>query len=80
MDTKEHGPFLTIQCDVCGAVLSDAPIDDATFNAWFERRLPVARMDFAAYCGAVDRAWRSVLLGEVAQLQALVKVARGVRR
>ena len=62
MDSK-NGPFLTVQCDVCGACLPDAPIDAATFDAWYERRLPVARMDYPAYCDAVDRAWRDVLAG-----------------
>lgn len=76
MDSKE-GPFLTVQCDVCGGCLPDAPIDHATFDAWFERRMAVPRMDYAAYCGAVDRAWRDVLAGDVADLEVFAKVARG---
>lgn len=76
MDSKA-GPFLTVQCDVCGACLPDAPIDAATFDAWYERRLPVARMDYPAYCAAVDRAWRDVLAGDVAALEVFAKMARG---
>jgi len=75
MDSKE-GPFLTVQCDVCGQCLPDAPIDDATFDAWYDRRLIVPRMDFPAYCAAVDVGARDVLRGTVAQLERLVKVAR----
>ena len=76
MDSK-GGPFLTVQCDVCGAVLPDAPIDAATVDAWNGGALKVARMDYLAYCGAVDRAWRDVLAGDVAGLETFVKVARG---
>ena len=76
MDSK-GGPFLTVQCDVCGAVLPDAPIDAATVDAWERGALRVARMDYLAYCGAVDRAWRDVLAGDVAGLETFVKVARG---
>ena len=75
MDSKE-GPFLTVQCDVCGQCLPDAPIDGATFDAWYERRLAVPRMDYPAYRAAVDVAWKDVLQGAVAQLERLVKVAR----
>ena len=75
MDSK-GGPFLTAQCDVCGMCLPDAPIDAATFDAWFDRRLPVARMDYPAYCGAVDRAWRGVAAGDVAGMEVFVRVAR----
>ena len=75
MDSKE-GPFLTVQCDVCGQCLPDVPIDGATFDAWYERRLAVPRMDFPAYCAAVDVGVRDVLRGTVAQLERLVKVAR----
>ena len=75
MDSKE-GPFLTVQCDVCGQCLPDAPIDGATFDAWYERRLAVPRMDYPAYCAAVDVAWKDVLQGAAAQLERLVKVAR----
>ena len=76
MDSK-GGAFLTVQCDVCGAVLPGAPIDAATFDAWDAGRLRVARMDYLAYCGAVDRAWRDVFGGEAARLEVFVKVARG---
>ena len=76
MDTKENGPFLTVQCDVCGQCLPDAPIDVATFDAWYDRRLAVPRMDYPAYCAAVDVGWKDVLQGAVAQLERLVKVAR----
>lgn len=76
MDSKA-GPFLTVQCDVCGQCLPDAPIDTAALDAWDAGRVRVPRMDYAAYCGAVDRAWRDVLAGDVARLEVLVKVARG---
>ena len=76
MDSK-NGPFLTVQCDVCGSVLPGADIDAATFDAWDAGALKVARMDYPAYCGAVDRAWRDVLAGDVAGLEVFVKVARG---
>jgi len=76
MDTKENGPFLTVQCDVCGQCLPDAPIDVATFDAWYDRRLAVPRMDYPAYCAAVDAGWRDALRGAVAKLERLVKVAR----
>ena len=76
MDSK-GGAFLTVQCDVCGAVLPGAPIDAATFDAWDSGTLKVARMDYAAYCAATDRAWRDVLAGDVAGLETFVKVARG---
>ena len=76
MDSK-GGPFLTVQCDVCGACLPDAEIDAATVDAWNCGALRVARMDYPAYCGAVDRALRDVLAGDVAGLETFVKVARG---
>ena len=76
MDSK-NGPFLTVQCDVCGAVLPGADIDAATFDAWDSGSLKVARMDYTAYCGAVDRAWHDVLAGDVATLEVFAKVARG---
>ena len=76
MDSK-GGPFVTVQCDVCGACLPDAPIDAAALDAWEAGALKVARMDYPAYCGAVDRAWRDVLAGDVAGLEVFVKVARG---
>jgi len=76
MDTKENGPFLTVQCDVCGQCLPDAPIDVATFDAWYDRRLAVPRMDYPAYCAAADAGWRDALRGAVAKLERLVKVAR----
>ena len=76
MDSR-NGPFLTVQCDVCGACLPSAPIDAATFDAWDSGSLKVARMDYPACCGAVDRAWRDVLAGDVAGLEVFVKVARG---
>ena len=75
MDSR-GGPFLTVQCDVCGAVLPGAAIDAATLDAWDAGRLPVARMDYPAYCGAVDRAWRGVAAGDVAGLEVFVRVAR----
>ena len=75
MDSKE-GPFLTVQCDVCGQCLPDAPIDVATFDAWYDRRLAVPRMDYPAYCAAGDAGWRDALRGAVAKLERLVKVAR----
>ncbi len=77
MDTKESGPFLTVQCDMCGQCLPDAPIDDATFDAWYERRMAVPRMDYRAYCAAVDGAWRDVLAGDVAGLETFAAVAKG---
>ena len=76
MDSRQ-GPFLTARCDVCGAVLPGVAIDAATFDAWDSGSLPVPRMDYPAYCGAVDRAWRDVLAGDVAGLEVFVKVARG---
>lgn len=76
MDSKA-GPFLTVQCDVCGACLPDAPIDAATLDAWDGGALRVARMDYPAYCDAVDRAWRDVAAGDVAGLEMFVRVARG---
>lgn len=75
MDSK-GGPFVTVQCDVCGQCLPHASIDAATFDAWETGALRVARMDFAAYCGAVDRAWRGVVAGDTAGLAAFVRVAR----
>ena len=75
MDSKA-GPFLTVQCDVCGACLPDAPIGAATLDAWDSGSLKVARMDYPAYCAATDRAWRDVVAGDAAQLQMLVKVVR----
>lgn len=75
MDSR-GGPFLTVQCDVCGAVLPGAAIDAATLDAWDAGRLPVARMDYPAYCGAVDRAWRGVAAGDVAGMEVFVRVAR----
>ena len=77
MDTKENGPFLTVQCDVCGQCLPDAPIDVATFDAWYDRRLAVPRMDYPAYCAAVDVGVRDALRGAVARLEKLVRVVRG---
>lgn len=76
MDSK-NGPFISVQCDMCGAVLPQVPIDEATYNAWECGALKVARMDFLAYCGAVDRAWRDVLADDAAGLGMFVKVARG---
>ena len=76
MDSK-GGPFLTVQCDICGAVLPDAPIADATVDAWNTGALRVPRMDYPAYCAAVDAGWRDVLAGDVAGLEQFVKVARG---
>lgn len=76
MDSK-NGPFLTVQCDVCGACLPSAPIDAETLDAWNAGALKVARMDYPAYCDAVDRAWRDVAAGDVAGLGLFVKVARG---
>ena len=76
MDSKQ-GPFLTAQCDVCGAVLPGVPIDAATLDAWETGALRVARMDYPAYCAAVDRAWRDVAAGDVAGLVTFAKVARG---
>ena len=76
MDSKA-GPFLTVQCDVCGACLPDAPIGAATLDAWDGGALRVARMDYPAYCDAVDRAWRDVAAGDVAGLEMFVRVARG---
>lgn len=76
MDSK-LGPFLTVQCDVCGACLPGAAIEPATFDAWDAGALQVARMDYLAYCGAVDAAWRDVLAGDVAGLEVFAKVARG---
>ena len=76
MDSK-LGPFLTVQCDVCGMCLPQAPIDAATFDAWDSGALKVARMDYPAYCEAMDRAIRDVLAGDVAGLEVFAKVARG---
>jgi hypothetical protein len=75
MDSK-NGPFLTVQCDVCGAVLPQAEIDAPTFAAWDSGALKVAHMDYLAYCGAADRAWRDVLAGDVAGLDVFVRVVR----
>ena len=74
MDSR-NGPFLTVQCDVCGACLPDAPIDAATLDAWDGGALRVARMDYPAYCAATDRAWRDVVAGDVAGLEVFAKVA-----
>jgi len=76
MDSR-NGPFLTVQCDVCGMCLPGASIDGATVDAWNAGALRVARMDYPAYCSAVDRAWRDVQAGDVAGLDVFVKVARG---
>lgn len=76
MDSKQ-GPFLTVQCDVCGSVLPGAEIAAATVDAWNSGALRVARMDYPAYCAAVDAGWRDVLAGDVAGLEAFVKVAKG---
>jgi len=76
MDSK-GGPFLTVQCDVCGAVLPDAPIAAVTFDAWNAGTLRVPRMDFPAYSSAVDRAWRDVRATDAAGLETFVRVARG---
>jgi hypothetical protein len=76
MDSK-HGPFLTVQCDLCGTVLPDAPIAAATLDAWNAGSRAVARMDYPAYCDAVDRAWRDVRSGDVAGMETFAKVARG---
>ncbi len=61
MDTKEFGPFVTVQCDLCGAVLPGAEVPDATLFAWLDGKLKLPRMDFGAYCRAVDVAWAEVL-------------------
>lgn len=72
MDTRDFGPFLTVQCDVCGTCLPDAPLDDATLNAWLHGDLRVARMDYPAYCHGVDALLREVLAPETHALGVFV--------
>lgn len=74
MTHKEFGEFLTVQCDVCGDVLPRRPIDDDTLIAWECRTLRVPRMDYPAYAAATDRAWRDVLLSELAPLVTFADV------
>ncbi len=76
MNHKEFGEFLTVQCDVCGDVLPHAEIDDADLFAWEDGRLQVPRMDYPAYAAATDRAWKFVLLGDLAQLVTFAEVVR----
>jgi len=53
------------------------PIADATVDAWNAGALRVPRMDYPAYCAAVDAGWRDVLAGDVAGLETFVRVAKG---
>lgn len=75
-DFRENvGAFLNTQCDVCGMCLPCAPIDEATFYAWYDGALRVPEVDRDAYRAAIDAAL--VELGsEAYELEMFVKVAQ----
>jgi hypothetical protein len=75
-ETKDHGPFITYQCDVCGAALPDKEIEPELFDAWMDLKLDLPRMDYTAYRIATDRQVRSVFASDTAKLEQLAKLVR----
>ncbi len=74
---KPFGPFLTWQCDICGAALPYKEIDDASLFAWNSGALQVPVMDYRSYRVEVEGACRDVLAGDVAGLETFARVAKG---
>jgi hypothetical protein len=74
---RAFGPFLTWQCDLCGAVLPLKEIDAVTLDAWDRGALRVPTMDYAAYRVEVEGAFRQLYAGDVVTLETFAKVARG---
>lgn len=69
------GAFLNTQCDVCGMCLPHAPIDEATFFAWYDGALRVPAVDRDALKAAIDAALVE-LFSEEYELETFVKVAQ----
>ena len=69
------GAFLNTQCDVCGMCLPHAPIDEATFFAWYDGALRVPEVDRDALKAAIDAALVE-LFSEAYELETFVKVAQ----
>jgi hypothetical protein len=76
-EMREHGPFLTVQCDMCGLCLPRVEIDDATLFAWNAGTLKVATMDYKAYKAATEKEIAQLYRDEVARLATFAEVARG---
>jgi hypothetical protein len=76
-EMRDYGPFLTVQCDMCGAVLPRVEIDDATLYAWNAGTLKVATMDYKAYRAATEREIAQLYREETARLATFAEVARG---
>lgn len=74
---KPFGPFLTVQCDICGAVLPRVEIDDATLFAWNNGTLKVPVMDYKAYKTATEREIAHLYRDETTRLATFAEVARG---
>jgi hypothetical protein len=73
-EMKDHGPFLTVQCDMCGQCLPRVEIDDATLYAWNAGTLKVPTMDYKAYRTATEQAIARLYRDEVARLEAFAAV------
>ena len=70
------GAFLNTQCDVCGMCLPKAPIDEATFFAWYDGALRVPAVDRDALKAAIDAALVEVF-SEAPELETFARVAQG---
>jgi hypothetical protein len=74
---KSFGPFLTVQCDICGAVLPRVEIDDATLFAWNNGTLKVPALDGHPYRTATEAIIRDLYAEEVARLETFAAAVRG---
>jgi hypothetical protein len=76
-EMRDYGPFLTVQCDLCGQCLPRTEIDDATLFAWNAGTLKVATMDYKAYRTATEREISRLYSEETERLEMFAAVARG---
>jgi hypothetical protein len=76
-EMRDRGPFLTVQCDMCGQCLPLVPIDDATLYAWDAGTLKVPTMDYKAYRAATEQAIAHLYREETARLETFAAVAKG---
>ncbi len=77
MTVPSIGSVITIQCDVCGAMLPREPIADEIIDAWNAGEFQIPHIDTAAWKRAVTYMIRAAFVDEeVSDLATFAKVAR----
>ena len=77
MTVPAIGNVITVQCDICGAMLPKEPIPDETIDAWHAGNLRIPHIDAPAWVEATKRMVHKAFADDaVTELELFAKVAK----